>query len=148
MSLKWEIKLIGSLCTSLTIEKPWRIVQPFFHLSVKEPPLISPSMKLKHQWSGSDLFTISSTVEISLAFLIWISQVAEHYSPLQSQVPPLLSTENNLHFISWEFKELKKKNNLTGCAKEQNTAQLVWKLLKICKLQFIVHAHRTVTQQR
>lgn len=51
----------------------------------------------------------------SLAFLIWVSQVAELTLPLQNQVPALLSRENNLHFINWELRKLKK--NLTGCAK-------------------------------
>lgn len=57
MSLKGEIKSIGSL----TIEKPWRIVQPFLHLSVKEPPLTQ-------YWNTNVHKVTFSTVEMALAF--------------------------------------------------------------------------------
>lgn len=74
----------------------------------------------------------------SLAFLIWVSQVAELTLPLQNQVPALLSRENNLHFINWELRELKKKpHRVCKNSKIQpNWCENCWKYAS-CNLLFM-----------
>lgn len=101
--LKQEIKLIGSLCTPLTIENPWRIVQPFLHLSLKEPP----SLHSVQNWNTNIqevTHSPSAPQWKSLAFLIWVSQVAELMllTPAE-RGSSLLSTDNNLYLINWKF---------------------------------------------
>lgn len=137
MSLKWEIKLTGSLCTSLTIEKPWRIVQPFLQSWVKEPPLTSPCMKLKHQRSGSDLFTISSTVEISGFFNLSFAGCRTHITPAEPGSSTALKRKQ-FTFHKLRAQEVKKKPHRVckNSKIQRNWCENCWKYAS-CSLLFM-----------
>lgn len=82
-------------------------------------PLVSKGTTphLTQYWNTSVQKVTFSTVEMALAFLIWVSEYLSlqnsWYSPLQNQVLALLPTENNLHLKNWEFKKkgVKKKTS-------------------------------------